>query len=276
MDKSKSNFKKFCKFWKLKKSNRKKDDNNLIVRYEGKSEEQTNQENLNVISNLRPNNEPVSSALNSKMINNLNHLNDDSYINSALNKKLENLMKKDQTSFTNHLICPIAYSLLIHSHSHDCVMPELIKIIQLSFFYPEIDRFKAEELLSSSPDGTFLLRNSSHPNHLFSVSFRSHHRSLHARIEKENGQYSFDSKDVESQKFNSVIDLFNNYKDTKRYIFEPILINPLKRTTTHTLKQLSQYTILSMCNYHNINLLPIPNVLKEYLNSFNYCSDSKE
>lgn len=162
---------------------------------------------------------------------------------------------------------------LTHS-TDDCIMPDLYRIIQLNFFWQDLDRFKAEELLNDKPEGSFLLRISSHEHYLFSVSFRSHNRSLHARIEKEKKLYSFDLKDAESQKFSSVCDLFENYRDTKRYIFEPILTHPLNNPHRHTLKQLAQYRIISLCNYHHIDQLPLPKILKDKLKSFNYCSDN--
>lgn len=168
---------------------------------------------------------------------------------------------------------PPTHALLTHP-TDDCILPDLYRIIQLSFFWQDLDRFKAEELLNDKPEGSFLLRISSHDHYLFSVSFRSHNRSLHARIEKEGNQYSFDSKDAESQKFSSVCELFQNYRDTKRYIFEPILTHPLNNPNRHTLKQLCQYAIISLCNYHHIDRLPLPKTLKVNLKSFNYCSDN--
>lgn len=178
-------------------------------------------------------------------------------------------------STKNHKLSVSTHPHLLTHQTHptdDCIVPDLYKITQLSFFWQDLDLFKAEELLADKPEGSFLLRISSQPNYLFSVSFRSHNRSLHARIEKENNLYSFDSKDAESQKFTSICDLFKNYRESKRYLFEPVLTHPLNNPNPHTLKQLSQYAIISMCNYHHIDRLPLPQTLKDYLKSFNYCS----
>lgn len=197
---------------------------------------------------------------------------------------LDNNFSRNASTNTDHSnsyinkqvnLVPTTNEQFMHSHStNDCVLPDIKQITSLPFYWP-IDRFKAEELLKDKPDGTYLLRKSSHSNFLFSVSFTRSNRTLHARIEKENGKFSFDSFDPDNQKFDSINELFENYKNNKCHIFEPILTAPLNNPTRHTLKQLSQYSIISMCNYHHINHLPIPRMLKDYLrNEFNYCSDS--
>ena len=224
---------------------------------------------------------------------NLTKLRDDKMrenkLNDELAKKLDNLIEnlRNDLSFSNQLNCESSIEELINlidtfkksqSIQHciqDCTMPDLNKIINLKFFHAELDSRKAEELLADKPEGTFLLRISSHPNHQFSVSFRSHSsRTLHARIEydKENKKYSFDSKDKDSQKFQSINELFEKYTDSKRYIFEPILNHPLQNSNPHTLTHLAQYAIISITNYHFINQLPLPITIKKDLNSFNYCN----
>lgn len=208
--------------------------------------------------------------------------NDESYFNGHRSKlvvKSSIGTNADHTGYiqavltkANKLSAP-THPLLIHP-TDDCIVPDLYRITSLSFFWQDLDHFKAEKLLADKPEGSFLLRISSHDNYLFSVSFRSHNRSLHARIEKENNLYSFDAKDAESQKFASICELFEKYRESKRYLFEPVLTHPLNNPNRHTLKQLSQYAIISMCNYHHIDRLPLPQTLKDYLKSFNYCSDN--
>lgn len=74
-------------------------------------------------------------------------------------------------------------------------MPDLLRITAAAYYWGIMDRFQAEKLLENKPEGTFLLRDSSQNDYLFSVSFRRYGRTLHARIEQLNHRFSFDSYD---------------------------------------------------------------------------------
>ena len=76
-----------------------------------------------------------------------------------------------------------------------CLVPDLLKISNLKFYWGPMDRWEAEKLLENKPDGTFLLRDSAQEEFLFSVSFRRYERTLHARIEQWKHKFSFDSHD---------------------------------------------------------------------------------
>jgi len=53
-----------------------------------------------------------------------------------------------------------------------CLVPDLKEITSCSFYWGKIDRYEAEKLLDTKPEGTFLLRDSAQEEYLFSVSFR--------------------------------------------------------------------------------------------------------
>uniref|UniRef100_A0AAV2J689 SH2 domain-containing protein n=1 Tax=Knipowitschia caucasica TaxID=637954 RepID=A0AAV2J689_KNICA len=76
-----------------------------------------------------------------------------------------------------------------------CLVPDLLQITNLSCYWGVMDRYEAETLLEGKPEGTFLLRDSAQEDYLFSVSFRRYGRSLHARIEQWNHNFSFDVHD---------------------------------------------------------------------------------
>uniref|UniRef100_A0A8C6USL4 Suppressor of cytokine signaling 5b n=1 Tax=Neogobius melanostomus TaxID=47308 RepID=A0A8C6USL4_9GOBI len=76
-----------------------------------------------------------------------------------------------------------------------CLVPDLLQISSLPCYWGVMDRYEAESLLDGRPEGTFLLRDSAQEDYLFSVSFRRYNRSLHARIEQWNHNFSFDAHD---------------------------------------------------------------------------------
>ncbi|XDV50736.1 hypothetical protein PO909_019751 [Leuciscus waleckii] len=76
-----------------------------------------------------------------------------------------------------------------------CLVPDLQAITALPCYWGVMDRYQAEALLDGRPEGTFLLRDSAQEDYLFSVSFRRYNRSLHARIEQWNHNFSFDAHD---------------------------------------------------------------------------------
>lgn len=70
-----------------------------------------------------------------------------------------------------------------------CLVPDLEKIINSSFYWGKMDRYEAERLLEGQSEGTFLLRDSAQEEFLFSVTFRKYGRSLHARIEQSGHKF---------------------------------------------------------------------------------------
>lgn len=86
-----------------------------------------------------------------------------------------------------------AYGVGVTVHSQidfmHCLVPDLERIINSSFYWGKMDRYEAERLLEGKPEGTFLLRDSAQEEFLFSVTFRKYGRSLHARIEQSGHKF---------------------------------------------------------------------------------------
>lgn len=152
-----------------------------------------------------------------------------------------------------------------------CLVPDLLQITNLPCYWGVMDRYEAEKLLEGKPEGTFLLRDSAQEDYLFSVSFRRYGRSLHARIEQWNHNFSFDVHDPSVFHAPTVTGLLEHYKDPNSCMFfEPLLSNPIHRTQPFSLQHICRATISSCTTYDGINMLPIPNALKKHLKEYHY------
>uniref|UniRef100_H3BZJ3 Suppressor of cytokine signaling 9 n=1 Tax=Tetraodon nigroviridis TaxID=99883 RepID=H3BZJ3_TETNG len=152
-----------------------------------------------------------------------------------------------------------------------CLVPDLLQITSLPYYWGVMDRYEAETLLEGKPEGTFLLRDSAQEDYLFSVSFRRYGRSLHARIEQWNHNFSFDVHDPSVFHAPTVTGLLEHYKDPNSCMFfEPLLSNPIHRKQPFCLQHICRAVISSCTTYDGINVLPIPNALKKHLKEYHY------
>ena len=88
-----------------------------------------------------------------------------------------------------------------------------------------MDRYQAEALLEDKPEGSFLLRDSAQDEYLFSVSFRRYGRSLHARIEEQNHEFSFDCHDPGVYMNRNIPKLLNHYKVSSKFTLFMVCVN---------------------------------------------------
>ncbi|CAG9860247.1 unnamed protein product [Phyllotreta striolata] len=178
--------------------------------------------------------------------------------------------------FQNHVTvrsCPLDAITGCHTQVDfiHCLVPDLLRITNCSFYWGKMDRYEAERLLDGKPEGTFLLRDSAQEEFLFSVSFRKYERSLHARIEQWNHRFSFDSHDPGVYTSDTVYGLIEHYKDPSSCMFfEPLLTWPLNRKFTFSLQHLARAVIVSQLTYDDVNQLQLPKSLKTYLKEYHY------
>ncbi|XP_075903424.1 suppressor of cytokine signaling 5b [Nelusetta ayraudi] len=152
-----------------------------------------------------------------------------------------------------------------------CLVPDLLHIAALPCYWGVMDRYEAEALLDGRPEGTFLLRDSAQEDYLFSVSFRRYNRSLHARIEQWNHNFSFDAHDPCVFHSSTVTGLLEHYKDPSACMFfEPLLTVPLHRTFPFGLQQLARAAICRRTTYDGIGSLPLPPALQDFLKEYHY------
>ncbi|CAH2254920.1 suppressor of cytokine signaling 5 [Pelobates cultripes] len=152
-----------------------------------------------------------------------------------------------------------------------CLVPDLIEITSNPCYWGVMDRYEAEALLEGKPEGTFLLRDSAQEDYLFSVSFRRYNRSLHARIEQWNHNFSFDAHDPCVFHSSTVTGLLEHYKDPSSCMFfEPLLTVPLNRTFPFSLQYICRAVICRSTTYDGIDALPMPSMLQDFLKEYHY------
>lgn len=82
------------------------------------------------------------------------------------------------------------------------------------WYWGSITAAQAKELLNEAAEGTFLLRDSSNPGYLLTLSVKTSLGPTHLRIEYSGGAFCFDSMVVARprlRKFNGVVDLLQHY-----------------------------------------------------------------
>ena len=77
------------------------------------------------------------------------------------------------------------------------------------WYWGPVTAREAEQLLEGRPDGTFLLRDSSHDRYFFSLTFRSQDKTCHMRVERFNGCFSFCKDPIYNIKAPTIARLIN-------------------------------------------------------------------
>ena len=166
-----------------------------------------------------------------------------------------------------------------------------LRITVLHFIFT-FDRYEAEYLLEDKPEGSFLLRDSAQDEFLFSVSFRRYGRSLHARIEEQNHEFSFDCHDPGVYMNRNIPKLLDHYKvissskmaqhsqlvtthccqdPASCMFFEPMLCHPVNKKNAFSLQSLARAAICdSLEMYTDVDQLELPKSLKVFLKEYHY------
>ena len=161
---------------------------------------------------------------------------------------------------------------------------ELEKLAKQGWYWGPITRWETEGKLANVPDVSFLVRDSSDDQYLLSLSFRSHGKTLHTRIEHSNGRFSFyEQPDVE--RHTSIVDLIeHSIRDSENGAFcysrsgvpgsttYPVrLTNPVSHfMQVRSLQYLCRFVIRQYTRRDPIQKLPLPNKMKDYLQEKHY------
>ncbi|MBN3297404.1 SOCS2 protein, partial [Amia calva] len=159
------------------------------------------------------------------------------------------------------------------------------------WYWGSITAAQAKQVLNDALEGTFLLRDSSNPGYLLTLSVKTSLGPTHLRIEYSGGVFGFDSLVVARprlQQFSGVVDLVQHYALTcqqaegagdKPKSKEPCPANPPPTDTTLQLKltrplykappglQHLCRIVINQCSRNNTDL-PLPQRLKDYLQEY--------
>ncbi|XP_035193092.1 suppressor of cytokine signaling 2 isoform X2 [Oxyura jamaicensis] len=137
---------------------------------------------------------------------------------------------------------------------------------------------EAKERLQDAPEGTFLVRDSSHSEYLLTISVKTSAGPTNLRIEYQDGKFRLDSITcVRSRlkQFNSVVHLIEYYvlmckerTETPSNGTVHLYLNKPLYTSAPSLQHRCRITINKCTN--QIWELPLPTRLKEYLKEYRY------
>uniref|UniRef100_A0A8D8V5I8 Suppressor of cytokine signaling 7 n=2 Tax=Cacopsylla melanoneura TaxID=428564 RepID=A0A8D8V5I8_9HEMI len=163
------------------------------------------------------------------------------------------------------------------------------KVKDYGWYWGPISSEAAEKILSTEPDGSFIVRDSSDDHYIFSLTFKLNACVRHVRIEHYQGNFSFGS--CTKFKSHTIVDFIENaveHSRSGRYLFflhrRPILgpmrvqlLHPVSRfKQVQSLQHMCRFVILKIVRKDHINQLPLPDRLQAYLNTPHYYCESSE
>ncbi|KAL4658668.1 suppressor of cytokine signaling 2-like [Arapaima gigas] len=145
---------------------------------------------------------------------------------------------------------------------------------------------QAKQMLSEAPEGTFLLRDSSNPGYLLTLSAKTSLGPTHLRIEHSSGTFGFDSLAIARphlRRFIGAVELVLHYTASSQKL-PPLTLDPLKldeestdgglqlrlsRPLYKTLPTLQHLCRIAINRHsHSHQDLPLPGRLKAYLQAY--------
>ncbi|XP_067854530.1 cytokine-inducible SH2-containing protein-like [Heptranchias perlo] len=168
-----------------------------------------------------------------------------------------------------------------------CITTTLRQLDLSGWYWGPLTANEAKQQLNKMPEGTFLIRDSSHPSYLLTLSVKTNRGPTNVRIEYSNGKFCLDSYYLAKPRilaFNEVLSLIQHYvsscivdrydkasdamalppKDTAIHLK---LIKPLHRKDSFpSLQHLCRLTINKVT--HQVDKLPLPKRVQEYLQEY--------
>ncbi|XP_069797817.1 suppressor of cytokine signaling 2-like [Narcine bancroftii] len=149
------------------------------------------------------------------------------------------------------------------------------------WYWGSLTSIEARQILNHTTEGTFLIRDSSNPEYLLTLSVKTSSGPAHLRIEYNEGRFGFDSVVLAKPKlrnFEDVVDLVQYYVSVSRNVHNAHdqTIAPMTKDTVIHLKLTKPLYVTTPSLQHlcrikinkstkTIQELPLPTRLKEYL-----------
>ncbi|XP_072437944.1 cytokine-inducible SH2-containing protein-like isoform X1 [Chiloscyllium punctatum] len=168
-----------------------------------------------------------------------------------------------------------------------CITTTLRQLDLSGWYWGSLTASEAKQQLNKMPEGTFLIRDSSHPSYLLTLSVKTNRGPTNVRIEYSNGKFCLDSYYLAKPRilaFKEVLSLIQHYvtscivdrydKSTDSVSLPPKdtaihlkLIKPLHRKDSFpSLQHLCRLTINRIT--HQVDKLPLPKSVQGYLEEY--------
>ena len=165
----------------------------------------------------------------------------------------------------------------------------LDRLNMCGWYWGAIDNNEAMRILKSKPCGTFLLRDSSHSRHYFTLSVRTDRGMTSIRVLFERGRFTLDNYNAErwqsTPNFDCVLKLIcyyvhlSNSQDGRQLLAKPdkdvdkdthvVLRKPLFQEVP-SLKHLCRRVINTSKLLRNVPRLKLPRLIESYLLKYPY------
>lgn len=164
----------------------------------------------------------------------------------------------------------------------------LNKLKDCNWYWEGVAQSDAETILNLAKEGSFILRDSTDPCHLFTISLKAKRMVISVRITHSKGLFKLDACTPNMPSFYSVVDLVEHYlSNADEYFFVEVdTITGVKEEVPVRLRYPYIKEVLSLqhlCRIRIVRLwksqtelesLPLPLRLKKYLSEFSHSPPS--
>ncbi|XP_055519268.1 suppressor of cytokine signaling 1-like [Leucoraja erinacea] len=159
---------------------------------------------------------------------------------------------------------------IFHDEEWGVVERSLRVLEDSGFYWGPLPVDKAHALLEAQPVGTFLVRDSTQSNHLFSLSVRARRGPVSMRVQFKRELFWFDNAH-----FDCMVKLLEHCVDCSRgkpFVFDGgdaiVFTSPLRKDPMPKLQQLCRRNIIRHFGRDGVAKLPLVPSLQKYIEEF--------